>query len=279
MKLSVPVTVTDPASGGSATATATCSVRIPFGVNTAAYGIVSPSLSGVSFTKSFADTGLTNGVPAKWPGNPKYSLPAGTTTLACFRPDPQMTISGQLDSLLTAFIKQAPAGSWLTAWQEANDPGNSYWSQPGASVSQLVTMHAYLHALVKKTSPAVLYGEDLGTYPVYAQGQDITSYTCPGLDWYSLDGYDPKGTFTPEAVFGKAWQGILAAAPGARPAITETNSADTTGAWFTACWEWLSANRGVLFSTFWNGPAQKYLYDPSAGYVAALQAISDECAA
>ena len=282
MILTVPVTVTDTQSGEKATASATGSVRIPFGVNTQQYANIAPSLSGITLTKSFTGTGWPNGVPSSWPGNNKYPPPPGTTTLACFNPAPQMVVSGQLDGPLSTFFGQAPPGSWATAWQEGDDnPGNGFWSQPGASASLLTDMHAYLHGLKQQVNPGILYGEDFGAYPAAVAGKDITPYVCPGLDFYSVDGYQNKATQTAANVFGVTWQQIVSVVPGARPAITECNTTvDTTGAWFQDCYSWLIANRGVLF-TLWYGVGTHYTYPwpPSAQALAVLQSISQDCAA
>lgn len=281
MILTVPVQVDDPAAGTSSTAEASASVRVPFGVNLTAYAAVSPSLDGLTWVKVFADSS-GNGVPVKWPGNPANPVPAGATALVCFDPDPAMTLAGTLKSQLSAYIEQAPEGSWLTGWQEANRPGGPYQSLSGSSAAQLTDLHGYLHNLVQQVNPGVLYGECISTSPVRA-GQDVTPWICPGLGWYSMDGYDPDGNSTPEAVFGQAWQDILTVAPDARPAISETNSIDPTGGWFTSCWDWLTSRNGTLIATFWGqggeGSQHEYVFPPPAAALAALQSVGAQCSA
>ena len=274
-------TLTDETTGKAATVSASTSVRIAFGVNLAEYATVSPDLPGITFTKAFSEpTTGTNGVPSKWPGDSATKPPAGTTTLSCFCPDPAMAIAGELDASYTAYVKLAPAGSVITAWQEGNGSWSGVWAN-GFTVANWRAMHTRLAGLTAAANPAVRYGQVVATSPVRG-GQDITPYVVPGMSWYSMDGYDLQGTSTPEAVFGETWAGILSVEPSARCAITETNSTDATGGWFTDCWEWLTGNNGVLFSTFWEtatSGGQHYPFPPSAAALAALQSVGQQCAA
>jgi len=280
--LSVPVTVTDPAAGKSATASVSSSVRVAFGTNLAEYATVSPALPGITFTKAFSEPATgTNGVPPKWPGDSASKPPAGTRTLSCFCPDPAMLLAGELDTPVKTYFGLAGPDDVATAYQEGNGSWSPVWATAGFTVADWRAMHVRLAGLAADASPGLRYGQVLATSPVRG-GQDITPYVVPGMGWYSMDGYDLSGTSTPEAVFGETWAGILTVEPAARCAITETNSADTTGEWFTGCWEWLTANGGVLFSSFWEtatSGGQHYPWPPSDAVLATLQDISEQCAA
>ena len=276
------VKVTSKTTGKSATATASCSVPIHFGVNSAMYSQVAPSLPGVTFTKWFAGSGAVNGIPPNWPT--AKQAPAGCTTMACINPDPVKLLAagGPLDGAVAAFLGGAKSGDWVTGWQEWNIPSNSFWSVPGATISMGFDVHGYMAALVQRERPDLKYVIDFGTAPVQAGTQTLADYVPPGwTGLLTLDGYMHQAGDTAASVFGTAWDQVLGVVPEARPAITETNSSvDMTGAWFTSCFSWLVANAGILFATWW-GPGTHFSmpFDPSQPYVAALQSVSQQCAA
>src|SRR5690348_14810096 len=104
-----PVTVT----AGTATATASLSVRRAFGVNAHVLTTVTAKggLTGISAVKVF---NYTPGVPATWPGPPasqNQPVPAGAQAVVCFMPPLQDLLAGNLDGQLRAWLAQAPPGA------------------------------------------------------------------------------------------------------------------------------------------------------------------------
>lgn len=292
-----PITVT----AGGATAKASFSVRRGYGVNAHVYTTTSAKggLTGVSFVKVF---NYTPGVPSSWPGPPagqNQPVPPGAQVLVCFMPPLADLLAGKLDAQLKAWLAQAPAGSWVTAYQESNDPSNGFWQQAGASQGSLLAMHTYLQDFCAASAPHVSYGADIGSSPIYGAGQDCTAWVPAGLGWYSFDGYDrpvkdSSGVWVSKYTAAQVFAGIgqvKAKWPDARVAITETNTYRVTqdpasaGAWFTAAYEVGKQYGCSVFSTWW-GPANTtnadwklITFEAGAPYVAALNAIAADCAA
>lgn len=273
-----------------------------YGVNAHVLKAVTPAsggLSGINFVKVF---NYNVGVPSSWPGPPpgqNQPVPGPDGALVCFLPPPGPLLAGQLDGQLRAFLAGAQPGTWLTAWQEGNDPSNGFWSQPGASrPSDLANVHAYLRDFCAAHAPQVAYGQDFGSSPIYGAGQDCTKYTVPGLAWYSFDGYDRPAQdasgqwvsrFTAAEVFAGMGQ-IRAKWPKANLAVTETNTQRVTedpasaGQWFLDVAQVAKQHDCLLFCTWW-GPVgtsnpewQKIQFTPGAPYVSALNQIATQFA-
>jgi hypothetical protein len=287
-------------TAGTATATASLKVCRLYGVNAHVISAVTPALSGVSFVKLF---NYAPGVPASWPGPPasqNQPVPAGARVLVCFMPSPTDLLAGKLDAQLTAWLAGAPAGAWLTAFQESNDPSNGIWSLPGIKTpADVASVHAYMRDFCAAHAPHVVYGQDFGSSPVYGAGQDCTAYTVPNLGFYSFDGYDRPAQnaagqwvskYSAAQVFAGLGQ-IRAKWPNALLAITETNThrvtqdPSTAGQWFTDVYAVAKSYKCVAFSTWWGPPgtteAEWKLIEFSAGapYVSALNQIAADCAA
>ncbi len=273
------------------------SVRRMYGTNAHVLSTVTPSLTGITAVKMFV---YNMGVPTSWPGTPQQPAPAGAHTLVCFLPPPADLLAGRLDAQLRAWLTGAPRGTWVTAWQEANDRSNPFWAQPGVTgPATLASVHAYLRDFCAANAPHIVYGQDFGSYPVYTQGQDCTTYTCPALGFYSFDGYDrpaqdPSGRwvspYTAAQVFAGLGQ-IKDRWPAATVAITETNTQRVTedpasaGQWFQAVYQVAQQYHCVLFCTWWGPPGttntdwQKIEFTATAPYVATLNQIATDCSA
>lgn len=289
--------IRDRVTGRTAAVSAPFSVRRLYGVNAHVLGTVTPSLTGISFAKMFA---YDVGVPASWPGTPQQAVPPGARSLVCFLPPPAALLAGLLDTQLAAWLAGAPHGTWVTAWQEANDPSNPIWQQPGvATPADVGAVHAYLRDWCAGNAPHVVYGQDFGSSPIYSAGQDCTAYTVPGLRFYSFDGYDrPKldssgrwvSPYTAAQVFAGFGQ-IRAKWPQAALAVTETNTQRVTkdpasaGAWFEAVYAVAQQYGCALWCTWWGPPGtsnpdwQKIEFTAGAPYVSVLNGIAEDCAA
>jgi hypothetical protein len=292
------VTVT----AGNATATGSFSVRRGYGVNAHVISAtaVKGGLTGITFVKLF---NYTPGVPTSWPGPPasqNQPVPAGAQVLVCFMPPPADLLAGKLDAQLKTWLAQAPAGAWLCAWQEGNDPSNPIWQQPGITKpADVAAVHGYLRNCCAAHAPQVVYGQDFGSSPIYGAGQDCTAYTVPNLGFYSFDGYDRPAKnsagvwvskYSAAQVFAGLGQ-IKAKWPNARVAITETNTQRVTedpasaGAWFTDVYAVACKYGCSVYATWWGPPSsanpdwQKIEFTPGAPYVSALNAIAEDCAA
>ena len=285
---------------GAAWGSASFNLARFYGVNAHVLKAVTPAsggLNGLSMVKVF---NYNVGVPSSWPGPPpgqNQPVPAGANALVCFLPPPAQLLAGQLDGQLRAFLSGAAPGSWLTANQEANDPSNQFWSQPGVSKpSDLQNVHGYLRDFCAKWAPQVVYGQDFGSSPIYGAGQDCTQYTVPGLGFYSFDAYDRPtqnasgqwvSKFTAAQVFAGMDQ-IRAKFPDANLAVTETNTQRVTldpesaGQWFLDV-ATVAENHGcIAYLTWWGPPGtsnpdwQKIEFTAGAPYVAALNQIAGQ---
>jgi hypothetical protein len=193
-------------------------------------------------------------------------MEGGLPSLWSIKPDPDILFAGVLDAEINSALATAPAGSLLTCYHE-ND---FYKLQPASVIREI---HLYVQALVLDSGTGVKYGS------VLTSSLRSASHTITGLDWYGVDIYDTHHDNHP-AKHLNAWSETMP--PGPR-VIGETNTSHPANRpdWFTHAYEWLAANRGIAFLTFWlpTGPLSGPWLPGDAKTIAALNKIAAEAAA
>jgi len=227
-----------------------------FGVNQNHYPEMAAKVDGITVQRSYKAMHLG------WP-----VMPDGQVAHWSIRPDHDQLLAGQLDAGLISLLEEAPPGSLLTGWHEAEHaklPGTV--AQQQAHIHQV---HTHLHALVQQVRPGeVLYG------PVTLQGSR-RGWVIPGMDFYGVDVYDLHGNTHPKAALD-AWSASM---PDGPRVVAETNSQVPANRpqWFKAVYEWLAANHGIALETFWNptGPLSGAWVDSDTVTISALQRVAE----
>lgn len=116
-------------------------------------------------------------IPATWP-----VPPSGTVGFYTLYPNADKLLSGQLDTQIRAFLKDAAPWSSLTAYAEA-DGGGEQFKAVGIDHAKMMQIHAHMHRLTVGTN--VRYGPVLCGF-----GTTSVSYSPPGMDFYGIDIYD-----------------------------------------------------------------------------------------
>ena len=190
----------------------------------------------------------------------------GLPSLWSPKPDPAILLTGGYDAEITSALATAPAGSLLSFYHEAD----WYKLYPAEVICEV---HRYAHNLVKNSGTGVPYGSILTSSTRSAE------YTIEGLDFYAVDLYDTRHDNHP-AKHLAAWSDTMP--PGPR-VIGETNTSHPANRphWFTHAYEWLVANGGIAFLTFWlpTDPLSGPWLPGDAKTIAALNKIAAEAAA
>jgi hypothetical protein len=242
-----------------------------FGTNQNHYPEMAAKVHGMTIQRSYKP------LAAGWP-----VMPAGQVAHWSIRPDHDELLAGGLDAQLTEAIAQAPPGSLLTGWHEAEHagwPGTVAAQQArvhaihagtvAAQQARVHAIHAHLHALVHATRPGeVLYG------PVTTMGAG-RGWVLPGMDFYGVDVYDLHGRTDPATALD-IWSAKM---PDGHRVVAETNS-QVQGhrpRWFQAVYEWLAASHGIAMETFWNpdGPLSGPWVDDDWPTISALRRVAE----
>jgi hypothetical protein len=215
-------------------------------------------------------------VPAAFPGR-NQTIPPGLVGCVSFRPNVAAVIAGDLDEQLTAYFRAAPAGSLVTAWHEGN-------GSHGITAADFRAMHVHLANLALAVAPHIFYGAIIDAYPVNHEGQQLSEWVPPAVQFVGIDGYQgPKSSTTADDVFAEC-EAQLAAIPGMGPRlVTETNTADgDQAAWLTDVAAFAFAHNYVGYLVFTGGPAGSEQMPPVPaalvdllGIMAATAAIHD----
>jgi hypothetical protein len=194
-------------------------------------------------------------------------MPDGQVAHWSIRPDRDALLAGELDAGLVSLLGEAPPGSLLTGWHEAE-----HADLPGTVAQQQAWVHGihtYLHHLVHDTRSDVLYG------PVTTMGSG-RGWVVPGMDFYGVDLYDLHGTTDPKAALS-AWSAKMPDT-GYR-VVAETNSSvkGHRPSWFKAVYEWLAGNHGIALETFWlpSGPLSGPWVDDDWPTISALRRVAE----
>lgn len=234
------------------------------------FATIQADVQSLQFQILYFDTTTgVNGVPTSWPGG--SGTPTAPYLMICFKPDYTMLLAGQLDASLKAWLSQAPPGTMVTPWQEANYAANF----PGTP-AQFNAMSLYLRNLVRSMGYPIYVGQKYSTFTIFQNGQDLTPFVQPGMDWYGLDGYAAKWTVNPggiptaEDVFEGARLAITSVYPQARVGITETNADSSTeispisrADWFNMCYAY-ACRKNMFALTYYGAPGSNndYTTDP-----------------
>ncbi|MGO9298158.1 MAG: hypothetical protein ACLP52_30490 [Streptosporangiaceae bacterium] len=271
------------ALAGPAVAAAACSSspsrpafpagRPIFGVNDTSWPEISAAAGGVTGWRAYAPPSA--GVPRRWPGTHSGPVPAGVQTpVVSIKPDVSQVISGALDARLAAYFSLVPPGAWVTCWHEGEKPGLHF------SREQIQRLHARVYSVFRAHAPrTALYGQIFSTYAATrpSSPQALGPWVAPGLDFYGLDGYQYEPGETVEQVLAEPAAQITAVVPGARLAITETNTSFGQQArWFAEAFG-LATRQGWLAMFPFFGSGRNYPWHPAdLALVAGLRVINQE---
>lgn len=247
-------TVTDSITGELAKLTASFSVSSAnpiVGVNSSGISDVQAACGIQRSWRGYNTPDITStGIPTAWPGGQAGTWPS-TVIMPVVSIKPSLTAysNGSLDAALLAFAKTIPAGVMISCWHEGERANENN------SAATITGLHEWAYPIIKQGSPNCLYGQIYTTYST--RSSRVTNWTCPGLDFYGLDGYSVGSTDTADVNLGTCATQILAAEPNARFAVTETNSdiQSQRPSWFTTAWSWAQQNECIVFQSFWNAVA------------------------
>lgn len=219
-----------------------------FGVNENRFADTEPY---VEYPLGFSIIRCYNGIATTdrtWPVMPVEGCPS----LWSPRPKPTDLFAGKYDAAFAAVLADAPPGSMLSTWHEAELVGGSMDYKTAQKV------HEYMYALVHKHSTTIPYGI------VTSQGA-TSHWDVPGMDFYGGDTYDWRKADT----FDNAWNYWSASRPAGPRVIAETNSPVPANrpSWFKGSYNWLLQNNGLAMCTFWNpggGDSGPFLPDDTA---------------
>lgn len=182
----------------------------------------------------------TNGpIPSQWPSAP--SIAPNAHWILTVYPNPDRLLSGQMDNQIKAFIANAPALSYLTAYAEPDCPWTSpsgvryaeQWTAVGISRAKMAQIHAKMHSLCSGTN--VRYGIIACGFGATAQ-----AYLSGAKDYCGIDIYDWADPMTNMDNFLKISQ---AASGYEKPSLmvseTNTNVVAKRPEWFTKIFAWL----------------------------------------
>ena len=261
----ITATYTDSVTGLTGTGSATLTVTTGsnsvkhFGCNQNQWDSIAPSVAPMNIQRSFKS--VNNGFPV---------APApGVSTWWSIYPQHDTLLAGSLDSLIVSALRNAPPGSFLTAWHE---PELHSGRNTGPTMAELADINHYLLDLTHATTPNVLFGSIITAHA-------DAGWCVRGLDVYAVDSYDWQGHADPTSELNN-WSARMP--PGLR-AVTETNTmiASKRPSWFEAEYEWLKANNGVAMMIFYNpGGGLSGPFDPNdAATIRVLNQIAADVAA
>lgn len=247
-------------SSGFTLATAMNSTAIPPTSGTA----------GCTFTPYTGTPSTFPGTGAGLPFNSGISVPVLDTATV-----PALVNAGLLDTALTSLISSMPNGSWLMPHHEVNL--NADLRRFGYSSDDVNRMDRHILQLKNSLNPTIQYGRGFSAYDVFAQGQNITAYATPGMDFYGVDGYQKfNANLTTDTVFGVVMGQILDSEPNARIEIIETNTQYDVPTWFNDVWSYVQNHDYIGgFQSFWGDGSSLW----SSSYASTFQAILDDMAA
>lgn len=153
----------------------------------------------------------------------------GLTTFMSVSPDLQAVCDGTLDQELADWLRQLPAGTYVTILDGANAPHLNIdphlWKQAN---SRLQSIKSTIDARVQ-------CGYVLDTYPVTRHGLAVDDWIIGHADWAGLIGHQEQPTDTPLTVFQDCLAAITQSPGMPELAIVETGTAlDDADAWAEA---------------------------------------------
>lgn len=254
----------------------TPSPAILFGVNSPSWNaVVAAGVTGMTAAEVFTTKigGPNNGYLASWSD---AHVPVGVTIpVINFSPDVATTLSGANDARITAMFSGAPNGTMIEAYHEVNLKANGI---DGPTIQALDT---YLLGKIHAVNATLKVGRGLATSPVRS-GTDPTPWITPGMDFYTMDGYQSNSaTETPDFVFnsasGVAGAGTLnafqTAVPGKPIGIMETGTPFNMPNWLASMTAYAQNNQlNMVLPYFLSGVPQSQPWSNS--FTAAMQSMS-----
>lgn len=211
-------------------------------------------------------------VPPSWPKSPP-----GTAGFYTIYPNPVELLAGELDGAIQAMIRNAPPGSMLTAYAEADADAakGGQFALLGLTADIMQQVHARLFALCQGSN--VRYGAVNCGY-----GSASNAFVTPGLDFYGLDIYEPCRPGIMSALEDFA-QNMNSVQPGATLAIAECNSNVQARRpyWFASIFGFMKRYEKhdgpvAAFMTYWHagGPLSGPWLPGDAAVIATLSACA-----